>query len=181
MRLFIGCSSNENMPKEYVDDCTNLLEVVLKDNDLVFGAYDKGLMGVSYRIAKKNNRKVTGMCPEVYKENMKSLECDKEVVTKSIIDSTIQIYENSDAIIFLPGGFGSLYEFFTANYFKVCKELDIPIIIYNSCGYYDKLISFIKDMDEMGIIRKNESGHYFVANSVDEVVDYLKKKMLSKK
>ena len=49
---------------------------------------------------------------------MKSLECDKEVVTKSIIDSTIQIYENSDAIIFLPGGFGSLYEFFTANYFN---------------------------------------------------------------
>ena len=173
MKLFIGASSSENISKEYIEDCTNLLEVLLKENDLVFGAYDKGLMKVSYDIAKKNKRLVTGICPEIYKESFDVLECDKEVLTTSIIDSTRKIYNNSDVIVFLPGGFGSLYEFFTANYCKICKELDKPIILYNSCGYYDELIYFINECINNKMIKEKETGNYFVANNIDEVIKYL--------
>ena len=56
MNLFIGASSCETIPNKYIDDCTILLEELLKNNDLVFGAYDKGLMGVAYKAAKKNKR-----------------------------------------------------------------------------------------------------------------------------
>lgn len=174
MKIFVGASSNENISKEYIDDCSKLLEIILKDNDLVFGAYNKGLMGLSYDIAKKNNRKVIGICPEVYKESLKPLNCDKEEVTESIIDSTIKIYKNSDAMIILPGGFGSIYEFFTANYCKICNEIDIPIILYNSCGYYNKLIEFINDVKNKGLIREKEMNKFFIANNIEEVINYLK-------
>ena len=174
MKLFIGASGSENIPKEYIDDCTNLLEVLLKENDLIFGAYNKGLMGISYDIAKKNNRSITGICPEIYKASFDILECDKEETTTSIIDSTMKIYKNSDAIVILPGGYGSIYEFFTANYCKICKEINIPIILYNSCGYYDKLISFIKDCIKNKMVNEKEIGKYLVANNASEVVKYLK-------
>ena len=173
MKLFIGASSSEDIPSKFVKDCTKLLEILLKDNDLVFGAYNKGLMGISYNIAKKNKRKVTGMCPEVYKASLEDLECDKEELTTSIVDSTRKIYDNSDVIIMLPGGFGSIFEFFTANYCKICKEFDKPIILYNSCGYYDKLISFIDECIKNKMIREKEIGKYFVANNIDEVIKYL--------
>ena len=174
MKIFIGASSSENMPKEYVEDCTNLLEELLKTNDLVFGAYNKGLMKISYDIAKKNKRLVTGICPDLYKESLDVLECDNEVITSSIMDSTSKIYKNSDIIIFLPGGFGCLYEFFTANYCKICKELNIPIILYNSCGYYDGIISFINNAVQKGIINENEIGNYYVASNVEEVKKWMK-------
>ena len=173
MKLFIGSSSCENIPQEYVDDCTNLLEVLLKDNDLVFGAYNKGLMGISYDIAKKNHRSVIGICNEFYKDSLKDLECDVEEITTSMVDSTLRIYKNSDALIILPGGFGTIYEFFTANYSKICKEVNIPIILYNSCGYYDKLLSFIDDVCKDNFVREQERGNFVVANSVNEVVSYL--------
>lgn len=173
MKLFIGSSSCENIPQEYVDDCTNLLEVLLKDNDLVFGAYNKGLMGISYDIAKKNHRSVIGICNEFYKDSLKDLECDVEEITTSMVDSTLKIYKNSDALIILPGGFGTIYEFFTANYSKICKEVNIPIILYNSCGYYDKLLSFIDDVCKDNFVREQERGNFVVANSVNEVVSYL--------
>ena len=173
MKLFIGSSSCENIPQEYVDDCTNLLEVLLKDNDLVFGAYNKGLMGISYDIAKKNHRSVIGICNEFYKDSLKDLECDLEEITTSMVDSTLKIYKNSDALIILPGGFGTIYEFFTANYSKICKEVNIPIILYNSCGYYDKLLSFIDDVCKDNFVREQERGNFVVANSVNEVVSYL--------
>lgn len=174
MKLFIGSSSCEDIPKEYVDDCTNLLEVLLKDNDLVFGAYNKGLMGISYEIAKKNHRYIIGICNEFYKDSLKDLECDVEEFTKSMVESTLKIYENSDALIILPGGFGTIYEFFTANYSKVCNEINIPIILYNSCGYYDKLISFMDDVCRNNFVREQERGNFVVANTIDEVLSYLK-------
>ena len=173
MKLFIGASSSEVISNDYIDDCKQLLEAILKENDLVFGASNKGLMGTSYEIAKNNNRSVTGICPEVYKDSLKYLSCDKEEVTASIIDSTMKIYNNCDAIIFLPGGFGSLFEFFTANYCKICNDINIPIIIYNSLGYYDKLISFIEDIYNKGFIREKELGNYYVANSREEALSFL--------
>ena len=173
MRLFIGSSSNMNMPEKYTEDCTKLLEVILKENDLVFGARDEGLMGVSYRIAKKNNRKVIAMCPEVYKESLEPLECDEVILTKTMLESTLEIYQNCDAILFLPGGFGTIYEFFTANYSKICKDVDVPIIIYNSLGFFDKALSFIDEVTNMGLVRDSEKGKFYVANSIEEVVQYL--------
>ena len=90
-----------------------------------------------------------------------------------MVDSTLKIYKNSDALIILPGGFGTIYEFFTANYSKICKEVNIPIILYNSCGYYDKLLSFIDDVCKDNFVREQERGNFVVANSVNEVVSYL--------
>ena len=175
MKIFVGSSSRDSMPDEYTEDCKELLEKILKKNDLVFGACSKGLMGLSYRIAKKNHRHVTGICPEVYKSSLDSLECDKEEITTSIIDSTNKIYKNSDVIIMLPGGFGTIYEFFTANYCKICNELDKPIILYNSCGYYDELIFFINKAIQKGIISGKEIDKYYVANNVEEAINYLDK------
>lgn len=173
MRIFVGSSSSENMPHKYVKDCKNMLEVLLKNNDLVFGVYDKGLMGISYEITRKNNGLVTGICPEVYKTSLDLLECDNVKVTDSILDSTIEIYKNSDVLILLPGGFGTIYEFFTANYCKICNEIDKPIILYNSCGYYNKLLSFIADICDKKIIKEKEIAKYFVANNTNEVLSYL--------
>lgn len=173
MRLFIGASSNEALPKKYVDDCTKLIEIVLKDNDLVFGAYNKGLMGVCYNTAKANNKKVVGLCPEFYRESMNDLECDVEEITTTMLDSTLKIYKNSDVLLFLPGSYGCLYEMFTANYSKICEEIDLPIIIYNSCGFYDKLLEFINDLYDNQLIKEHEKNKYVVFNTIDEVVNYI--------
>ena len=174
MRIFVGSSSSENIEEKYLKDCRELLENVLKDNDLIFGACNRGLMGISYEIAKKNKRKVVGMCPEVYQASLEDLECDEECITTSIMDSTMKIYQNSDCILFLPGGFGSIYEFITANYCKICKDIDLPIILYNSCGYYDKLLSFIEDAYKNNFIREKEMGNYIVANNKEEVINIIK-------
>lgn len=173
MRIFIWASSSETISEKYKKDCETLIESVLRDNDLVFGAYEKGLMGISYRVAKKNNREITGICPKAYKDGLNSLLCDNIEIVNSIREATMKIYQNCDVIIILPWWFGSLYEFFTANYCKVCKEIKIPIVLYNSCGYYDKLLSFIGDMVRLNFVKENEKWNYYVANNVPEVLEYL--------
>ena len=53
MNIFVGCSSSNDFSKKYLYDCNILLEELLKDNDLVFGACNSWLMGLAYDITKK--------------------------------------------------------------------------------------------------------------------------------
>lgn len=173
MKVFVCCSSNEKTPKYLMDDCEKLLDKVFINNDLVFGACEKGIMGLAYDVAKKNNRGTIGICPKIYAKSFDKLECDEEIVTEEILDSTIQIIKKSDAIIVLPGGFGTVYEFFTTLQGKICEEHNLPIILYNSCGYYDELIKFIDKMYINNFTRSDIKELYSVANSIDDVIKIL--------
>lgn len=175
MNIFICCSAKNNISKDIVNDCKNLLELVLKENDLLFGTCVDGIMGLSYQIAKKNNRKVSGLCPELYAGDFAKMNCDEEIITNGILDSTLKIIDRADAIIVLPGGFGTIYEFFTTLYSKICKEHNLPVILYNSCGYYDKLIDFIETMYKEKFAEEEMRDKYFIINTPEEVQSILDK------
>ena len=152
MKLFIGCSSSNDIPKDYLSDCENYLNVLLEDNDIVFGACNSGLMGLSYNIAKKNDNKVTGICPVSYKD--KVIEC-------------------ADALVFLPGGIGTIYELFTAIESKRSHEFDKPIVIYNSNHYFDKLLEFLETMYDQRFTATKVKDCYYVSSSPEDTLEYL--------
>lgn len=173
MKLFIGCSSSNDIPNKYMEDCKICLEELFNlEYDLVFGASNNGLMGLSYEVTINNRRSVIGIFPEIYKDEVESLDCLK-IPVKTISDRTLQVIEQSDALIFLPGGIGTVYELFTAIESKRSHEFDKPIIIYNSCGYFDKLFDFMSLMyDEKFTSRKVEDC-YYVCDNVNDMIDHL--------
>ena len=179
MNVFVCCSANKDIKKKYLDDCEDLLKDLLKDNDLVFGACETGIMGLAYNIAKENGRKVTGICPGIYKGAFDKIDCDKEIVTEDMMDSTRKIIEISDAIIVLPGGFGTAYEIFIAIQTKICKEHKLPIIIYNSNGFYDNLIKFTEDIYKEGFASLDYKKNYSIANNKKELFNLLNKKNIN--
>lgn len=174
MRIFIACSSSNEIDKKYIDDCKILLEELFsKGNDMAFGASSKGLMKVAYDTCKSYNRDVIGICPEAYKEDLKNLNCSKGLITKSLVESTNHILENSDAILVLPGGFGSVYELFMSLETKRAKEHNKPIVIFNSYGYYDELINFMLSTFTSKFMNDTYREYYYVANNIDDVIKYL--------
>ena len=173
MKIFIGCSSSDNIPKEYFDDCKVLLEELMKDNDLVFGACNSGLMGLAYNTAISEKRQIIGICPEAYKDDFKNLECNIEITTKSVSERTDNIIEYSDALIFLPGGIGTIYELLTAIESKRCKEFDKPIVIYNSNGFYDNLLNFINELSNKKFLNYKDKYNFLVTNSVSSIKYYI--------
>ena len=173
MKLFIGCSSQNQISEEYLNNSKELLNIILKDNDLVFGASGDGIMGIAHKIAKENNRYVIGICPKMYESSFKKAPCDEEIVTETMLESTVKILAVCDVIIILPGGIGTVYEIFTSLQSKLCGEHDKPIIIYNFKGYYDPLLKFIDEMCSSSFTIKEAKNKYFVANTIDDVVRYL--------
>ena len=173
MKLFIGCSSSNDIPTEYFNDCKVLLEELMKENDLVFGACNSGLMGLAYNTTLKANGNITGICPEAYKDDFKTLKCDTEITTKSVSERTDSVISSSDALIFLPGGIGTIYELFTAIESKRCHEFNKPIVIYNSNGYFDKLLEFMDKVYNEKFSGFKDKRNYLVTDSISSILYYI--------
>ena len=173
MKLCICCSSHSDIPKKIYQESQDLLKEALKKNDLVFGTSTEGLMGLAYTIAKENQKKVIGICPKGYAYMYSKLNCEEEIITNEMLDSTMKMIQASDAILVLPGGFGTVYELFTAIQSKICEEHNLPIILYNINGYYNQIIEFIDKMYEQNFAK--ESKNFLVATTKKEVLEILTK------
>ena len=173
MKLFIGCSSRNDILENYKDDCEKYLNKLFENNDLVFGADNTGLMGLAHDVAKSNNKQIEGICPKIYQNDFKNLNCTKEVVTETTIDRINQIINESDALIFLPGGIGTMAEFFASVDSKRCHEFDKPIVIYDGGGYYEKLKIVLEDMAKQMFISSNMFDLYHFSNSALDTLEYI--------
>lgn len=173
MKLFIACSASRDIPKEYFTLCKNFLNELMKDNDLVFGACKSGLMEIAYEITKKYNGRVIGICPDRYKHDFKTLDCNSQIITETISERTNALITESDALIFLPGGIGTINELFTAIECKRCHEFDKPIIIYNPNGFYNKMFEFLEQIYEEKFARIIDKELYLVSESSEEILNYI--------
>ena len=176
MNIAVCCSSSNDINRKYLESSKRLLQLIFKgNNNLVFGAMDSGIMGIAYRVAKQNNRKVIGIAPEIYKEDFKELDCDKEILTKDVNDRTDELINNSDILIFLPGGIGTLYELMTAIEMKRSKEFDKPIILYNNTGFFDDIIHMLDKTYAQNFTDFKVRLNYNIANDSRTVMDLLNK------
>ena len=173
MKLFIGCASSEDIPEYYYKDCEELLEKILVNNDLIYGAYNKGIMNIAYKIAKKNNRHITGITPREYTDDVSKIDMDETIIVNNIEERTYELLVRSDMIIFLPGGIGTINEIFSAIDMKRCGELDKPIIIYNSNHYFDKLLVFLDKLYGDKFSPINDSKCYKVCNNLNDIINML--------
>lgn len=174
MNLFIACSSSNDISDYYIKDCNVYLNELFKnDYNLVFGAYNAGLMGEAYNIALKNNRNILGICPEVFKDDLDTLNCTNKIITDDILDRTKSLINNSDVLIFLPGGIGTFLELMAAIDMKRNGEINKPIIIYNCNNYFDQLFDFLEVMYTEKFSSFELKNIYHISNNISDTLDYI--------
>ena len=175
MKIFISCSSSDEIKEEYKIVSKYLIEELSKDNDLVFGCTNRGLMGLCYNSFLKNNRKIYGVCNQIYKDDLKDLKLDDIMYVNSFEEANIIFGEISDVILVLPGSFGTLSELIDLLEEKRTGIHSKEIILFNINGFYDDLINMFNK------IYNNVSNKYDfnslckVFTTADEILEYLKK------
>ena len=102
MNIFVSCSSSDKISDEYKVVTRFLMENISKDSNLVFGCANRGLMGICYNEFLKNNRKITGVCYEMYKSDLEGLKLDEVHMVKTLEESNRFLEENADIILILP-------------------------------------------------------------------------------
>lgn len=175
MKLFIGCSSSNDIDSKYLDDSYALLKEILKDNDLVYGAYNKGIMKTAYSFAHQYNRRIIAITTDKYKDELKDIECEYKACTDNIYRRSEELIRQSDMIIILPGGIGTITELISSIETMRNDEFNKPILIYNMNGFFDKFLEFLDKVYEEKFSSIEAKKHYHIANTREDVIEYINK------
>ncbi|MCT8328105.1 TIGR00730 family Rossman fold protein [Albidovulum sediminis] len=118
---------------------------------LVYGAGDVGLMGEVARATQEAGGQTFGVIPEhLFRREVGKRDLTAFVVTETMHERKKVMYMNSDAIVVLPGGGGSLDEFFEVLTWRQLGLHAKPIIVLNTEGYWDPLIATLDRIVEEG-------------------------------
>lgn len=175
MKIFVSCSSSDEISEEYKIVSKYLFEEISKDNDLVFGCTNRGLMGLCYNAFFQNKRKIYGVCNEMYKEDLKDLNIDETMYVNSFEEANIIFGEISDLILILPGAFGTLSEFIDLLEEKRVGIHNKDIIIFNINGFYDDLINMFNKIYNQVSKKYDFNSLCKVFTTSDETIEYIKK------
>ncbi|MEG1288859.1 MAG: TIGR00730 family Rossman fold protein [Bacteroidales bacterium] len=181
--VYLGSKSGNN---PIFFETANLLGTQLANNkyNIIYGGANVGTMKALANSAIDAGGNVIGVFPDNFKgkkENRdRGIEVKHSHLTQMIIVKDMQerkkiMEQMSDCCIILPGSFGTLDELFE---YAVNRQLGYhskPIIIININGYYNPMKELINNMAENGFIPRNEISLLTYCNTVDEVIDMLKK------
>ena len=135
-------------------------------------------MGIAARSAKAAGGTVFGVIPkhlldiEVADSNLDTL-----IVTKTMHERKDTMFANSDAIAVLPGGAGTLDEFFEVLTWRQLGLHRKPIYILNLGGYWTSLLELADSVVDAGFADERLRDHFVVVDSVSALIEGLRKNL----
>ncbi|HEY6937198.1 MAG TPA: TIGR00730 family Rossman fold protein [Terriglobales bacterium] len=154
-RICVFCGSSDGARPEYLDAATELGKQLAATNiGLVYGGAGVGLMGAVADAVLAAGGEVIGVMPRslVEREVAHSKVRDLRVVG-SMHERKALMAEVADAFIALPGGLGTLEEFFEVWTWAQLGEHTKPLGMLNVAGYYDPLLVFFDHLVSQRFIR----------------------------
>lgn len=175
-KVCVFASSCNYLDESYYQAASELGELLAKfDFDMVYGGSSLGLMWACAEKVKHNGRQVIGVMPEkLYNMGVFTDECVELTVTKGMRERKAMMDEISEAVIALPGGFGTLEELSEMIVQKQLGYNNKPIILLNTNGFYDKLIDFFDVIIDENFARDISRELYYIADTPRDAIAYLK-------
>ena len=141
--VFCGARSGGNPAYEAAARDTGNL-VASRGWRLVYGAGDIGLMGAVAGAAKAAGGATLGVIPvHLMQREAARRDLSQLVVTETMHERKKVMFMNSDALVVLPGGAGSLDEFFEVLTWRQLALHEKPVILLNTEGFWNPLLALL--------------------------------------
>ena len=135
---------------------------------LVYGAGDIGLMGAVARSAQTAGGETFGVIPtHLLKKEVGKVDLTEFIVTENMHERKKVMFMNAQAIIVLPGGAGSLDEFFEVLTWAQLELHSKPIVLLNVENYWTPLIALMDHIIAEGFADPSLKTLFTVCTSVD--------------
>ena len=173
--ICVFASASEKIDKKYYKVANELgIEIAKSHYNLVYGASNLGLMGEVSKTAKQLGSKVIGVMPELlYNKGIQPGDCTEFILTKGMRERKAKMDELSQALIALPGGFGTLEELSEMIVQKQLGYNNKPIVLINEFGFYNSLVNFFNDLIKEHFTPDNSNNMYYVAKNSQDAVEYI--------
>jgi len=168
--VFCGASSG-NRP-EYAAAAEALGRALAERGiELVFGGGGIGMMGTLARAALAAGARVTGVIPEALQKRELALPGMSELhVVGSMHERKALMAERSDGFVALPGGFGTLEEFFEVLTWAQLGFHAKPVALLDVGGFYAPLMAALQHMEREGYIRPGQMDLILVDSDIGRLL-----------
>ena len=170
--LCVYCGSGPGKNPVYLEAAKTLgRAMVAAGIGLVYGGGSLGLMGEVAKTVLEDGGHVTGIIPEFLGTKERMLTGVNElIVTKSMHERKMTMFERSDGFAALPGGLGTLEELVEISTWAQLDRHAKPIILCDIDNYWAPLITLVDHMRQEKFIREGLELKFDVVKSAEEVV-----------
>jgi uncharacterized protein (TIGR00730 family) len=172
-KICVFCGSSRGVRPEYMQAAQELGRLLVRRRlDLVYGGAKVGLMGEIADAVLSEGGEVIGVMPKIL--------VDKGVAHDGLSDLRVvaSMHERkrvmaglADGFIAMPGGFGTLEEFFETLTWAQLRMHQKPCGFLNTCQFYGRLLEFLNHAVEEQLIKEDYLSMIIVEESPEVLLD----------
>ncbi len=154
--LAVFCGSRAGVTPAYAEEAAAVgREIVRAGAGLVFGGGRVGLMGVLADAVLEEGGIAYGVIPaglaarEVAHLGLTQLE-----IVNTMHERKSRMADAADGFLALPGGYGTLDEFFEIVTWRQLGHHARPIVLFNGSGFFDPLLAAMRRIADEGFARE---------------------------
>ncbi|MDD1505170.1 TIGR00730 family Rossman fold protein [Lysinibacillus sp. CNPSo 3705] len=171
------CGSGLGLNPIYAEKAAELGTVLARNgHGVVYGGSKTGLMGKVADAVLEAGGEVIGVMPtHLQQREIAHASLTELHFVESMHVRKAKMVELADVFIALPGGGGTMDEYFEVFTWAQIGLHEKPVILYNINHFYDALLQQLQKMLEEGFIRTEQKSLVHVAATSEEVLHLLKK------
>lgn len=152
MRICVFASSSDRLDGRYLEEAHALGRLLGEGgHTMIYGGGASGLMGACARGAVEAGGEVIGIAPRFFDQPGVLFEgCSRLVLTDTMAERKTAMEEEAEGFLILPGGIGTMEEFFEV---LTQRQLGLhakPMALLNTAGCYTPLCAMLRRMAETG-------------------------------
>ncbi len=174
--ILIYCGSSAGHNEVYKTTATLVGKTLANQGlTLVYGGGSVGLMGTVADAILANGGEAIGVIPSF----MEPWEVQHKGLTECIVTDTMHtrkqlMAEKSDAVIALPGGWGTLDELFEILTWRQLGLHKMPVGILNTNGFYDPMLVMLEKMVSEGFVKQANLDMLIVDDNIESLLEKLR-------
>jgi uncharacterized protein (TIGR00730 family) len=138
---------------------------------LVYGGGGVGLMGLVANAALDGGGRTVGIIPNFLLQREAGHPALTEtVVVETMHERKLQMFERSDGFVVLPGGIGTLEEFFEVLSWRTLGLHSKPIVIIDQGGYWAPLAALLRGVVDGGFAEPSHLDHVAFVSELEDVL-----------
>ena len=177
MNICVYGASSKTIDAKFTEEGYRLgIALAKRGHGLIFGGGDNGMMGAVARGAHDGGAHIIGIAPSFFNvDGILYPFTDDFIYTDTMRQRKQKMEDLSGAFIVSPGGIGTFEEFFEILTLKQLAQTDKPLIILNTAGYYDALLSMLRYACDTDFMTESTLDLIHITDSIDEALDYIEK------
>ena len=116
-----------------------------------------------------------------YQDDLNNLQSAEWIICDDTFEMKKKMFENSDLIVVLPGGFGTISEVFSFIEENRSNDKLLPIEIYDEDNYYKNMFKFIEEMRMKKFVSDDIYNYFDLSHNKDEFIDHLNKTIFKRR